>query len=146
VMLSLPWVASIATAVAIEATTLYTINREAFRGHMRTKPQLALNFMRILSKKARKNTLQIDTLTSLPVSSRLARKLMELAQDYGRVEADGVSINTTLTQSQLASLIGATRESANKALRHFRQRDWIRMENGRIIILDPDALHAQITG
>ncbi|MCP4362425.1 MAG: Crp/Fnr family transcriptional regulator [Chloroflexi bacterium] len=134
-----------ATAVAMEATVLYTISREAFRTHMRQNPQVALNFMQELSSKVRHNTRQIDTLTSLPVPQRLARKLMELAQDYGRVETDGVSINTTLTQGQLASLIGATRESTNKALREFRRQDWIRLDNGRIIILDPDALHAQIT-
>jgi CRP/FNR family transcriptional regulator/CRP/FNR family cyclic AMP-dependent transcriptional regulator len=134
-----------ATAVSMEATILYTINRETFRDHMRQNPQLALNFMQELSSKVRHNTRQIDTLTSLPVPQRLARKLMELAQDYGRAESKGVIINTSLTQSQLASLIGATRESTNKALREFRQRDWILMENGRITILDPDALRTQIT-
>lgn len=134
-----------ATAVAMEPTILYTMNREAFRDHMRHYPQLALNFMQELSSKVRHNTQQIDTLTSLPVPQRLARKLMELAQDYGQVEPTGVSINTTLTQTQLASLIGATRESTNKALRDFRQREWIVLKNGRIIILDPAALRAQIT-
>lgn len=134
-----------ATAVAMEPTILYTISREAFRNHMRQNPQLAHNFMQELSSRVRQNTRHIDTLTSLPVPQRLARKLMELAQDYGQVEADGVALNTTLTQGQLASLIGATRESTNKALRDFRQHDWIRLDNGRIIILDPDALHALIT-
>lgn len=135
-----------ATAVAMEKTTLYTIEREAFRNYMRHHPQLAFNFMRVLSNKVRKNTEQIDTLTSLPVPQRVARKLLELAQDYGRVESSGVAINTTLTQGELASLIGATRESTNKALRDFRRRQWIAMENGRILILDPAALRAQIAG
>ncbi|MCL4264301.1 MAG: Crp/Fnr family transcriptional regulator [Anaerolineae bacterium] len=133
-----------ATAVAMEATMLLTINREAFRGHMRQNPQLALNFMQELSSKVRHNTRNIDTLTTLPVPQRLARQLMEMAQNYGRATTDGVFINTTLTQGQLATLIGATRESTNKALRDFRQREWILMENGRITILDPDALRAEI--
>jgi CRP-like cAMP-binding protein len=50
-----------------------------------------------------------------------------------------------LTQGQLASLIGATRESTNKSLRDFKQREWIQMKNGRIIILDPDALREQVS-
>lgn len=133
-----------ATAVAMEATVLLVINREAFRDHMRQNPQLALNFMQELSSKVRHNTRNIDSLTTLPVPQRLARKLMEMAQDYGRATDKGVFINTSLTQGQLASLIGATRESTNKALRDFRQRDWIAMENGRITILDPDALRAEI--
>jgi CRP/FNR family transcriptional regulator/CRP/FNR family cyclic AMP-dependent transcriptional regulator len=134
-----------ATAVAMEDTVLYTMDREVFREQMRRCPQLALNFMKVLSNRVRHNTQQIDTLATLPVPQRLARKLMELAQDYGRVESDGVSIHMTLTQGQLASLIGATRESTNKSLRDFKQREWIQMKNGRIIILDPDALREQVS-
>ncbi len=133
-----------ATAVSMEATVLLTINREAFRDHMRQNPLLALNFMQELSSKVRHNTRNIDTLTTMPVPQRLARQLMEMAQNYGQATQDGVFINTTLTQGQLATLIGATRESTNKALRDFRQREWILMENGRITILDPDALRAEI--
>jgi CRP-like cAMP-binding protein len=87
----------------------------------------------------------MDSLASLPVSQRLARKLLELAQDYGRIEADNVIIDMTLTQTNLASLIGATRESTNKILRDFRERTLIWFENGRITILDADALRAEVT-
>ena len=82
---------------------------------------------------------------ALAVSSQLARKLLELGQNYGRSTPDGVRIPMPLTQSHLASLIGATRESANKCLRDFRQRGWIQMRPGQILILDPDALRAQVT-
>jgi CRP/FNR family cyclic AMP-dependent transcriptional regulator len=134
-----------ATAIAMDATVVYTIDREDFRRHMRQYPQLALNFMRELTRKVRYNTRQMDTLSSLPVPQRLARKLMELAQDYGRVESDGVVINMQLTQGQLASLIGATRESTNKSLRDFRLREWIEVQKGHITILDPEALRAQVS-
>lgn len=134
-----------ATAVALDKTTLYTIQRQTFSQHMRHMPQLSFNFMHELTKKVRYNTRQMDSLTSLPVPQRLARKLMELAQNYGRVQANGVVIDMTLTQSNLASLIGATRESTNKALRDFRQKEWILLEQGQITILDPEALRAQIS-
>jgi CRP/FNR family transcriptional regulator, cyclic AMP receptor protein len=134
-----------ATAVALDKTTLYTIQRQVFSQHMRHMPQLSFNFMHELTKKVRYNTLQMDSLTSLPVPQRLARKLMEMAQNYGRVQTNGVAIDMTLTQSDLASLIGATRESTNKALRDFRQKEWILLEQGQITILDPEALRAQVT-
>jgi CRP-like cAMP-binding protein len=121
------------------------LSREDFRYHMRELPQLAHNFMKELSLRVRYNTRQMDSLASLDIAQRLARKLMELAQNYGRVEKNGVRINMTLTQSNLASLIGATRESINKSLRDFRQRGWIHWEQGHITILDPDALRAQVT-
>jgi CRP/FNR family transcriptional regulator len=46
----------------------------------------------------------------------------------------------TLTQSDLASLIGATRESTNKALGNLKRGGVIRMEQNQITIIDPDAL------
>lgn len=134
-----------ATAVALGNTLLLTIDRERFRHHMRQHPQLALNFMKELSLKVRYNTRQMDSLASLPVPQRLARKLMELAQTCGRVETGGVYIDLMLTQTDLATLIGASRESINKSLRDFRRRHWVLVQDGRIVILDPEALRAQVS-
>ncbi len=134
-----------ATAVALDETLLYTISRQSFRLHMQRFPQLALNFMKELTHRVRYNTRQMDSLASLPVSQRLARKLLELAQDYGRIEDDSVIIDMTLTQTNLASLIGATRESTNKIMRDFRERCLIWFEYGRITILDAAALRAEVT-
>jgi CRP/FNR family cyclic AMP-dependent transcriptional regulator len=133
-----------ATAVAMTPTILCTLNRETFRDHLRRYPQFGLNFMNALSTRVRYNTMQMDSFASLGVSQRLARKLMELAQSYGQIESNGVYIDMTLTQSDLASLIGATRESINKNLRAFRRHQWIHMDQGHITILDPEALRAQV--
>lgn len=132
-----------ATAVALDDTILLTMSREAFRHHMQRMPQLADNFMRELSRRVRYNTVQINSLVSLPVPQRLARQLIELAQIYGRVTPEGVMINISLTQQHLASMVGATRESINKCLRHFRQHNWILVNDGRITILDSHALRSQ---
>ena len=134
-----------ATAVALGNTTLYTMSRENFRQHTLHYPQLALNFMKVLSSRVRSSTLQLDTFASLDVSQRLARKLLPMAQDYGKAEADGVAITVRLTQSDLSSPVGATRESINKTVRDFRQKGWVDMEQGRITILDAEALKAQVT-
>jgi CRP/FNR family transcriptional regulator, cyclic AMP receptor protein len=133
-----------ATAVALNKTILYTISRESFRQHMLRYPQLALNFMKALTHRVRYNTRQMDSLASLPLSQRLARKLLELAQDYGRIQGNDVIIDMTLTQANLASLIGATRESTNKCLRDFHERSLIWSEHGRITILDADTLRAEV--
>jgi CRP/FNR family transcriptional regulator len=87
----------------------------------------------------------MDSLATLDVPQRLARKLLQLAQDYGIAQADGVHIKLQLTQTDLASLVGATRESINKALRDFRQQGWLHTQQGKIIILDAEALHTQVT-
>ena len=129
-----------ASAVAMESTVVHILSRDRFREHMRRSPQLALNFMRTLSVRVRYSTRQVSSLTLLDTPGRLARKLLELAYDHGQVEPAGVRINLTLTQSDLASLIGATRESVNKALGAFRRQGLILTQPGHIVIVEPDAL------
>ena len=133
-----------ATATAMEETVVYTLSREAFQRHMRRVPQLALNFMKLLSVRVRYNTKQVKSLALMTVSSRLARLLLKLAQDYGVVQTAGVRINTNLKQSDLASLIGATRESTNKVLRIFRKEELICNDEGDIVVLDPEALRQKV--
>ena len=129
-----------ASAVAMDNTVVSILSRDRFRLHMRNSPQLALNFMKLLSVRVRYSTQQVSSLTLLDTPGRLARKLLELAHDHGQAEPGGVHINLTLTQSDLASLIGATRESVNKALGAFRRQGLIRTQAGHIVIVEPDAL------
>lgn len=135
-----------ATAVALYPTTLFLLSRENFRKHMQQCPQFALNFMQELTLRVRYNTRQMDSLASLTVSQRLARKLIELAHNYGRVQHNGVVINLALSQADLANLIGATRESTNKCLREFRQHGWVSIRQGHILIHDAEALREQGQG
>jgi CRP/FNR family transcriptional regulator/CRP/FNR family cyclic AMP-dependent transcriptional regulator len=135
-----------ASAVAVMDTVVHTLSRERFREYMRRWPQLALNFMQTLTKKVRYSTHQVDSLASMAISQRLARKLLELGQNYGTAEAQGVRLNTALTQSDLASMIGATRESTNKILRQFRDDGLITLNNGQtIIIRDVEALRTLVS-
>ena len=129
-----------ASAIAADETIVHVLSRERLRAHLLASPQLAYNFMQALAVRVRYSTLQVGNLTLHDVPGRLARKLLELAQGYGRVTSDGVKIDMTLTQSDLASLIGATRESTNKALGHLKRGGIIRMEQNQITIVDPDTL------
>jgi CRP/FNR family cyclic AMP-dependent transcriptional regulator len=129
-----------ASAAAADETIVHVLSRERLRAHLLASPQLSYNFMQALAVRVRYSTLQVGNLTLHDVPGRLARKLVELAQGYGRVTPDGVKIDMTLTQSDLASLIGATRESTNKALGHLKRSGVIRLEQNQITIIDPDAL------
>ena len=133
-----------AGAAAMEDTLVQTLSRDRLREHMRRAPQLALNFLKALSVRLRYSTQQVETLTFLDVPGRLVRKLLQLAQEYGLAEADGVRIDTPLTQSDLASLTGATRESVNKALGALRRQGLVTTRQGYVVITDPDALREAI--
>jgi CRP-like cAMP-binding protein len=131
-----------ASAIALEDSVVLGLSREQFRECTRRYPQLSFNFLKALSVRVRYNTRQIDSLSTSRVPNRLARKLLELGQEHGVVEAAGVRIPIALTQSDLASMIGTTRESINKALGSFRKHGLIRVQGGIITILDPEALRA----
>jgi CRP-like cAMP-binding protein len=132
-----------ASAEAMEPTALLRLTRDQFREHLRRSPQLALAFMKSLSALLRRSTRELDNLTLATVPTRLARKLMELTDKHGQPEPGGVRVAIPLTQSELASMLGATRESVNKALRRFRQRGLIRWEQSQIVIVDVAELRTE---
>ena len=60
----------------------------------------------------------------------------ELAKRFGDRADDGVHVHHDLTQEELAQLVGASRETVNKALADFAARGWIRLEPRSVTILD----------
>ena len=135
-----------ANAIAMQETVVFTLSREAFQHAVLRAPQIAINFMSALSHRLRYSTSQLDSLASMDVSRRLASRLIELAHDYGVETLEGIRINMSLNQTEMASLIGATRESTNKVLRVFRKQGIIQLKGGTITILDLEALRRRVTG
>lgn len=129
-----------ASAMAMERAAVLRLSRERFREHVRKSPQLAFNVMKALSVRLRFSTRQLDSLSMASVPTRLARKLLELADQHGVAEDGETRIAMTLTQSELASLLGTTRESVNKALGQLKRQGLIRREGGQLIIVDRAAL------
>ena len=70
------------------------------------------------------------------VPGRVAKALLDLADRFGRPATDGILVAHELTQEELAQLVGASRETVNKALAEFVQRGWIRLEARAVVILD----------
>jgi CRP-like cAMP-binding protein len=66
--------------------------------------------------------------------------LLQLAEQHGRETRDGIQIDLSLTQTDLAEMTGATRVSINKALGRFRRSQWVKVSGRRVSILDRDAL------
>lgn len=130
-----------ASAVALEPTVVWALGREQFREQMQRSPRLMLGFLQLLSERLRYTTQQFNSLAFLSVSARLARKLLELTEDHGVPDADGVRLAAGLTQSDLASLIGTSRESINKTLRSFQRERLILLRQGQITIINPDGLY-----
>jgi len=132
-----------AGAVAMEKTVAFTLHRDDFLQHLEACPRMARNIIEVLSARLRYTTAYAESMSFLDIYGRVAVKLLELADRYG-VQKEGIEIELRLTQTELASWVGATRESVNKVLGTFRDQGLIEVEGQRITILDRPGLKRRI--
>jgi CRP/FNR family transcriptional regulator len=108
---------------------LHTIN---------TCPPIAASILEVMAARLRNANTHAEQLASLPASQRVARQLIDLANR--RVLRDDTSqreqIELELTQDDLASLSGTTRETVNRVLSGLRDQGLLRVERARISILN----------
>ncbi|HCQ18718.1 MAG TPA: Crp/Fnr family transcriptional regulator, partial [Dermacoccus sp.] len=74
------------------------------------------------------------------VPGRVAKALLDLASRFGRQVDGGVLVAHDLTQEELAQLVGASRETVNKALADFAGRGWLKLEARAVTLLDVERL------
>ena len=72
---------------------------------------------------------------------RVARRLIELGANHGGAPTGPYELE--LTQDELASWTGATRETVSRALRLMRQLGWVTTGHRTITVLDPAAVRAR---
>jgi CRP/FNR family transcriptional regulator len=72
--------------------------------------------------------------------ARLAGKLLELADRYGKVTTAGVRIDQRFTHQQLSELIGTSRETLTKALNELRASGIVELAERRLVLRDQAAL------
>lgn len=135
-----------ANIVTQEQTTVLWLDRLTFQECLRTMPQITYNLVRIMSDRLRLANERIQGLCALDVYGRVARQLLAFSRQYGKRDAQGASvIPVRLTQSDIASLVGATRERVNQVMTSFKQRSFISVDrNYRITIHNIAALERQI--
>jgi len=124
-----------ASSQALDDVLAYSLHHEAFTRILNASP-LAGAVIRVLAARLRHASGNVESLALFDVHGRLAQRLLELADRYGH----GEEIDLDLSQTDLASLVGASRESVNKALASFRKQGLIELKRQRIFIRKPDAL------
>jgi len=129
-----------ATVVALEATETLAIQRDDFLDALAGSPAALVSLLQMVVQRLVATNAQLLAASYLDVPSRLARKLLELAETDGIVTPAGTRLELALTQQALASMLGASRESTGRAMSGFRERGLIRTDNHRIVLLRPDLL------
>src|SRR5689334_8966971 len=135
-----------ADAVATEPSVLLVLQRDAFRSFLAEHPGVSTKLLGTVSHYLRRNAELIQDATFLDVPARLARILLELASPPGSTDLPpaGSVIADRMRQSELASLVGATRESINKWLGAFEKQGLIKYDKGQITLLKPSGLKQRI--
>ena len=133
-----------ADAVATEASELLLLPRAAFLGLIEARPAIAMRLLTLVSRRLRQDVAVVQDVAFRDVPARLARLLLQLAESEGQPGDAGVVITARLTQTELAGMVGATRESVNKGLGRFERQGLIRRAHGRITVLRPDDLRRRM--
>ena len=129
-----------ATATAMQATRVFVVSRDDFINWVKERPSAALALLETLSLRIRRTNEIVTDLVFLDLPHRLAKHLLTLAA--GHADGGGSSRRPRLqvTQSELASMLGVSRESVNKQLNQFAREGWITLSRGAVIIDDSEAL------
>ena len=124
------------TATAVSPATLLYLDHQDLMAILDSNPTLAKHMLRALAQRLRRTNESLSDLVFSDVPGRVAKALLDLADRFGTPTDEGVHVPHDLTQEELAQLVGASRETVNKALAEFVQRGWIRLEARAVVILD----------
>jgi len=123
-----------ATLVAAEPSTLFVLSRAAFRAHVEAQPATALRVLQEISRRLRQADRVIGNLALLDVWGRVAGKLRELAHADGIEAEDGVILRDRPTQSEIASMVGTSRETVSRAISEFTRRGFIQTTGKKMLL------------
>ncbi len=128
------------TATAVTDARLVSLAHEAVIGLVTTHPQTSLELLRRLAQRLRKSNEILADLVFADVPGRVAKAIMDLGERFGSQKEDGLHVNHDLTQEELAQLVGASRETVNKALADFAARGWVKLEPRAVLVTDVERL------
>lgn len=132
-----------ATATAVESTTVLALQQNVFTSFLQHHPDVAIRLLGALAGHVRRLSQLVDDAYHLGLEQRLAKRLLDFASARGRVRGTSIDVDVPLTQAELASMLGATRESVNKVLRAYSAQGIIDAGRSQIRILELDALRRQ---
>ena len=129
-----------ATATAVTDATLFELGHDDLQPWLTGRPEVAAHLLGALARRLRRTNEAMADLIFSDVPGRVAKQLLDLARKFGVETPDGLRVTHDLTQEELAQLVGASRETVNKALADFASRGFLRLEARAVVILDLERL------
>ncbi|MGB6458301.1 MAG: Crp/Fnr family transcriptional regulator [Streptosporangiaceae bacterium] len=128
------------SATAVTKTELAGVAHDDLRAWLSTRPEVAMHLLQALAQRLRRiNEVKADLIFT-DVPGRVAKALLDLADRFGTPTPAGIQVTHDLTQEELAQLVGASRETVNKALADFTARGWLQLAAKSVLLTDIDRL------
>ena len=128
------------TATAVTDAKLLSLGHEKVIPWLKQHPEVSLQLLTRLSQRLRRTNEAVGDLVFSDVPGRVAKALIDLGDRFGKTTPEGLLVNHDLTQEELAQLVGASRETVNKALADFAGRGWLKLDGRSVLIADVDRL------
>lgn len=125
-----------ADATAIEDAELLSLDADSLNAAIANHHQIGTALLHVLGQRLRQSNEAFQDIAFFDVPGRVARRLADLADQYGTDQGEGVLIDVALSQESLAQMVGATRESVNKALALLKRRGLVARVGRRYIVSD----------
>jgi len=114
---------------------LYSIKKDDIFKILRENPAIMMNVIKALASRIRRDSKLLEDISSSQVLGRLAKLFL------GRYGGEDLTAGLNLTQKDLASLVGSSREMVNRSLKIIEDMGGIRLSRRKVFILDKDVLH-----
>ena len=130
------------SARAMEESVVFALNGETFWTLLENRPALARRLLELMARRLRRADQASQDLVFFDAPTRLARKLLQLAEEHGEPTgvADQIRLTVRVTQEELAQMIGVTRTSANRLIVSFAERGWMEWNDGYPLLNRPESL------
>lgn len=129
-----------ASAIAVTDAGLAGLGHDDLRPFVINQPEVAIHLLKALAQRLRRTNEVMSDLVFTDVPGRVAKQLLDLAERFGKESEDGLHVHHDLTQEELAQLVGASRETVNKALAEFALRGWLRIEAKAVVLMDMERM------
>jgi CRP-like cAMP-binding protein len=128
------------TATAVTDAKLLSLGQEKLLPWLAENPKVALQLLARLAQRLRRTNEAVGDLVFSDVPGRVAKALIDLGERFGKKTEEGLFVHHDLTQEELAQLVGASRETVNKALADFAGRNWLKLDGRAVLITDFERL------
>jgi CRP/FNR family transcriptional regulator, cyclic AMP receptor protein len=129
-----------ADATALEDSNLMVVERRHFLPYLISSNDLALRMIDVLCERLRDTSETLGNFAMLDLPGRLARKLLNLAGEYGKPANGRIRLEIRLSHTDLGRFVGSSRESVNKQMRAWEEAGIVAREGGRIAVCKPSVL------